>query len=179
MDWGCHFEWAGVGGRQLPYGSGHSNLDWTRHAANRRHLAIPLYRSILAARPVTMSAISAVDTALWDIKAKTLDVPLYQLLGGASRDGVLVYGHASGVDIEDTVKAVSEDVALGYKAIRAQSGVPGLQTTYGLGRKKSTTNRRKLTRLRKICGAVNYISSSFRKEFPAHQAAHHYSAGRG
>jgi mannonate dehydratase len=86
--------------------------------------------------PVTMSAISAVDTALWDIKAKTLDVPLYQLLGGASRDGVLVYGHASGVDVEDTVKAVSEYVALGYKAIRAQSGVPGLQTTYGVGRGK-------------------------------------------
>ena len=86
--------------------------------------------------PVTMSAISAVDTALWDIKAKTLDVPLYQLLGGASRDGVLVYGHASGVDLEDTVKAVSEYVALGYKAIRAQSGVPGLQTTYGVGRGK-------------------------------------------
>jgi len=86
--------------------------------------------------PVTMSAISAVDTALWDIKAKTLDVPLYQLLGGATRDGVLVYGHASGVDIEDTVKAVSEYVALGYKAIRAQSGVPGLQTTYGVGRGK-------------------------------------------
>jgi len=86
--------------------------------------------------PVTMSAISAVDTALWDLKAKTLDVPLYQLLGGASREGVLVYGHASGVDIEDTVKAVSEYVALGYKAIRAQSGIPGLQTTYGVGRGK-------------------------------------------
>ena len=84
--------------------------------------------------PVTMCAISAVDTALWDIKAKTLNVPLYQLLGGASRDGVLVYGHASGADIEDTVKAVSEYVALGCKAIRAQSGVPGLQSTYGVGR---------------------------------------------
>jgi mannonate dehydratase len=83
-----------------------------------------------------MSTISAVDTAPWDIKAKTLDVPLYQLLGGASRYGVLVYGHTSGLSIENTVKAVSEYVALGYKAIRAQSGVPGLQTTYGVGRGK-------------------------------------------
>jgi L-alanine-DL-glutamate epimerase-like enolase superfamily enzyme len=36
--------------------------------------------------PVTMSAIAAVDTALWDLKAKSLGVPLYQLLGGASRE---------------------------------------------------------------------------------------------
>jgi len=55
--------------------------------------------------PVTMSAIAAVDTALWDIKGKALNVPVYQLLGGASRESVLVYGHASGADIEDTVKA--------------------------------------------------------------------------
>src|SRR5277367_5331407 len=55
--------------------------------------------------PVTMSAISAVDTALWDIKAKSLGVPLYQLLGGQSREGVLVYGHASGEDIEGAVLA--------------------------------------------------------------------------
>src|SRR5262250_900516 len=40
--------------------------------------------------PVTMTSIAAVDTALWDIKAKSLGVPLYQLLGGASRDGVMV-----------------------------------------------------------------------------------------
>ena len=84
--------------------------------------------------PVTMCAIAAVDTALWDIKAKSLNVPLYQLLGGASRDSVLVYGHASGSDIEDTVRAVHHYVELGYKAIRAQSGVPGLASTYGVGR---------------------------------------------
>jgi len=84
--------------------------------------------------PVTMSAIAAVDTALWDIKAKSLNVPLYQLLGGASRDAVLVYGHASGSDLEKTVEAFAHYVKLGYKAVRAQSGIPGLSSTYGVGR---------------------------------------------
>src|SRR6266702_8246735 len=79
--------------------------------------------------PVTMTAVSAVDTALWDIKGKALAAPVYQLLGGASRDGVLVYGHASGTDTEETVKAVAEYLKLGYKAIRAQSGIPGLPST--------------------------------------------------
>jgi mannonate dehydratase len=84
--------------------------------------------------PVIMTAISAVDTALWDIKAKTLNAPLYQLLGGASRDAVLVYGHASGADIEKTVEAFGKYLELGYKAVRAQSGIPGLNSTYGVGR---------------------------------------------
>ena len=86
--------------------------------------------------PVTMTAISAVDTALWDIKAKSLGVPLYQLIGGASRDSVLVYGHASGDDLDTTVQAVADYLRLGYKAIRVQSGIPGLPTTYGVGRGK-------------------------------------------
>jgi mannonate dehydratase len=83
--------------------------------------------------PVTMSAIAAVDTALWDIKGKTLGVPVYQLLGGASRDAVLVYGHASGTTVDETVAAASTFVARGYKAVRAQCGVPGLARTYGIG----------------------------------------------
>ncbi len=56
--------------------------------------------------PVTMSAIAAVDCALWDIRGKALNTPLYQLLGGASRDRVMVYGHANGNPIEETVPAV-------------------------------------------------------------------------
>src|SRR5438046_8962733 len=53
--------------------------------------------------PVMMTAIAAVDTALWDIKAKSLGVPLYQLLGGRSRDNVLVYRHATGATSPNTV----------------------------------------------------------------------------
>lgn len=84
--------------------------------------------------PVTMAAIGAVDTALWDIKGKALNSPVYQLLGGASREAVLVYGHANGADIDETVTAVSRYLDLGYKAVRAQCGVPGLLGTYGVGR---------------------------------------------
>jgi mannonate dehydratase len=94
-----------------------------------------LYRGAYWRRgPVTMSAIAAVDTALWDLKAKAAGMPLYQLLGGASRTGVLVYGHANGRDIEETVDRVLAYKEMGYRAIRAQSGVPGLEKVYGVGR---------------------------------------------
>src|SRR2546429_1766935 len=66
--------------------------------------------------PVTMTAISAVDTALWDIQGKALGAPLYQLLGGRSREAVLVYGHANGADIDEAVAAVADYVRLGYHA---------------------------------------------------------------
>src|SRR5262249_31539919 len=84
--------------------------------------------------PVTMSAIAAVDTALWDIKGKALDVPVYQLLGGASRDAVMVYGHASGGPVAGGAVAVGPYVARGYKAVGAECAVPGLSQTYGVGR---------------------------------------------
>lgn len=96
-----------------------------------------LYRGAYWRRgPVTMCAIAAVDTALWDIKAKAANMPLYQLLGGRSREGVMVYGHANGRDIEETSDEVARYIGMGYKAIRAQTGIPGLASTYGVSSDK-------------------------------------------
>jgi mannonate dehydratase len=86
--------------------------------------------------PVTMSPIAAVDTAFWDLKAKAAGMPLYQLLGGACRSAVRVYGHASGETVEETVAEAQRYVKLGYTAVRLQSGVPGLHSTYGVSRDK-------------------------------------------
>src|SRR3982751_2866440 len=61
--------------------------------------------------PVTMTAIAAIDMALWDIKGKALGTPVYQLLGGASRDAVTVYGHASGETIDAAVESARPLVA--------------------------------------------------------------------
>lgn len=100
-----------------------------------------LYRGAYWRRgPITMAAISGIDMALWDIKAKAANMPLYQLLGGSSREKVMVYTHASGLSIDDTVEAVMAKKEEGYVAIRAQCGVPGLDTIYGIG--KSSKDRK-------------------------------------
>ena len=96
-----------------------------------------LYRGVYWRRgSVTMTCIAAVDMALWDIKAKLANMPLYQLLGGASRSAVRVYGHANGRDISECVDEVQRYREMGYTAIRVQSGVPGLEEAYGVGKGK-------------------------------------------
>ena len=86
--------------------------------------------------PVTMTAIAAIDMALWDIKGKAFDTPVYNLLGGKSRDAVLVYGHANGRSLEETEEEVAKYISLGYRAVRAQTGIPGLASTYGVAKDK-------------------------------------------
>ncbi len=91
------------------------------------------YRGVYWRRgPVGMTALAAIDTALWDIKAKAANMPLYQLLGGRSRERILAYTHANGRDLDSALEAVVKAKAQGYKAIRVQSGIPGVANTYGV-----------------------------------------------
>jgi mannonate dehydratase len=93
-----------------------------------------LYRGVYWRRgPVTMAAIGAVDIALWDIKGKALKTPVYNLLGGKSREGVMVYAHANGKDIDHALEDVAKHRDLGYRAIRVQSGFLG-SATYGVAK---------------------------------------------
>jgi len=102
-----------------------------------------LYRGCYWRRgPITMAAISGIDIALWDIKAKAANMPLYQLLGGASRNKIMCYAHAQGRTIDEVVEAVMAKKEDGYVAIRAQSGVPGFEGIYGIhkGKKNKKTS---------------------------------------
>jgi galactonate dehydratase len=62
-------------------------------------------------------AISAIDTALWDILGQHLGAPIHQLLGGAVRDRVRVYGHAYAETVADVVAELRSLKAKGFTAV--------------------------------------------------------------
>ncbi len=80
--------------------------------------------------PVENNAISGVDQALWDIKGRMADMPVYQLLGGKAREAVDTYGHASGNEISEAIDSARKYIAQGFRHVRIQVGVPG-QAGYG------------------------------------------------
>jgi mannonate dehydratase len=83
--------------------------------------------------PVLNNAISGVDQALWDIKGRLAGMPVYELLGGKCRRGAMIYSHAAGSEISQTLDQAKKLMSQGIKAVRMQVGVPG-QAAYGAGR---------------------------------------------
>ncbi|MFT3888118.1 MAG: enolase C-terminal domain-like protein [Arachnia sp.] len=82
--------------------------------------------------PVLNNALSGVDEALWDIKGKIADMPLYELFGGKCREGILVYRHADGSSYEEVSGMVRQYLDEGVRHIRCQMGTYGGNADGGL-----------------------------------------------
>ncbi|MBB5791111.1 D-mannonate dehydratase ManD [Jiangella mangrovi] len=109
--------------------------------ANIEDIWQTLYRGAYWRRgPVTMTAIAAVDVALWDLKGKALGTPVWNLLGGRSRPGITVYTHAHGHSVGEAVEDVERLVSQGFGAVRVQCAVPGIGRMYGVGLPRPSTD---------------------------------------
>jgi mannonate dehydratase len=80
--------------------------------------------------PVLFNAMSGVDIALWDIKAKRAGMPLYQLLGGKVRHGADCYFHASGSSFDEVADRARAAMEGGFRHVRVQVSTPGY-ASYG------------------------------------------------
>jgi mannonate dehydratase len=126
------------------------------------------YRGVYWRRgAVSITALSAIDMALWDIKAKILGTPLYNILGGKSRERILVYCHAKGADAEETLDETGKKISEGYKAVRVQSGIPGLAKVYGVSKAgqfyEPATHGLPQTEYWDTSKYLNYLPSLFEK----------------
>lgn len=79
--------------------------------------------------PVLNNAISGIDQALWDIKGKMANMPVYDLLGGKCREAAAVYTHADGRDPQEVLDNVRKFQEQGYRYIRVQMGGPAASTS--------------------------------------------------
>src|ERR1041384_5843028 len=87
--------------------------------------------------PVLNNAISGVDQALWDIKGRQANMPVYQLLGGKLREAADTYTHASGATNQQCIDQARKFMEQGFRHVRVQVGVPGM-SGYGSGRGTAT-----------------------------------------
>ena len=72
--------------------------------------------------PVNNNVLSAMDMALWDIKGKRANMPVYEMLGGKARDGVPVYDHQGGATKEECLDTLQKSLANGFTHVRIQLG---------------------------------------------------------
>ena len=95
--------------------------------------------------PILMSAISGIDQALWDIKGKALNVPVYELLGGAVRTKMKMYCWIGGDHPDVVLELAHEKVKEGYRAVK-MNATGGMEWVSSLKDIKSVVNNIKLLR---------------------------------
>ena len=84
--------------------------------------------------PVLNNAISGVDQALWDIKGRQANLPVYQLLGGKAREAALTYATVGGAEIPEVIDRTRQFIDKGFRCIKVQVGVPGMAAYAAGGR---------------------------------------------
>ncbi|MCB5936030.1 galactonate dehydratase [Caldibacillus thermoamylovorans] len=77
-----------------------------------------LYRVFFRGGPINMTIISGIEMALWDIKGKYYNAPIYELLGGTARDRIKVYSWIGGDRPADVVKDAQDRVTRGFDSIK-------------------------------------------------------------
>jgi galactonate dehydratase len=83
------------------------------------HLWQAIYRqNFYRGGPILTSALSGLDQALWDILGKSLNVPVYQLLGGAVRERVRMYKHVQGETPEALAESAKKAIAEGFTMVK-------------------------------------------------------------
>ena len=95
------------------------------YSGSRAHYALDRGRAfpVLGRRGLTISAISGIDMALWDLLGQALDVPVMQLLGGACRDRMPAYASGGWADVDAIGAQLNGYVERGFKAVKMRVGV--------------------------------------------------------
>jgi galactonate dehydratase len=177
------------------YGWGEASLEWKTRAvvgavedlapmvvgedpARIEHIYQKLYRqSFWRMGVIGMSAISGIEQALWDIRGKVLNQPVYQLLGGAVRDRVRMYTHLGGGDMQAVyetqqandpgpmVELAQQVVARGYTAVKVLLTPPTEVLSRAI---EFQTAERFMRALREALGdAIDIMVDCHGRHFPA------------
>ena len=116
--------------------------------------------------PVLNNAISGIDQALWDIKGKLANMPVYQLLGGKCREAAAVYVHADGRDPQEVTENAQKFIDEGYHFVRIQMGGYGGKNARDIRPEGSPPGAYYDPRdyTRKMLGMIEYVRSKLGDE---------------